>query len=45
MDSMRYVVGVVAVVVFFIWDAARNDGAWLGYAAAEIDRAAYHLGF
>ena len=35
---MRYVIGVCLVTGFLIWDAASNDGRFLGYTVREVHR-------
>jgi hypothetical protein len=37
---MRYVIGVCLVTGFLVWDAASNDGRFLGSTVRELSRLA-----
>lgn len=41
---MRYVIGVLIVTGFLIWDGWRNDGRYLDAAVHEVQRLARMVG-
>ena len=42
---MRYVVAVVSVALFLIWDGVRNDGEYLAQAVRMLTHAFRWIGF
>ena len=35
---MRYVIGIVIVAAFLIWDAGYNEGRYISYTVMELKR-------